>query len=748
VLNEIELPGCTPEPLMSYLKALGVFRLVAEQKDPAARLSWRSGIAVLQTTLDREGLVKFFVTEYAPTPVLVPWSGGDFFGVDTMSTFDTLKKAPTATKIIEAFLSTNTERLASYRSCLSTVLNVMSECGIRVKADIEGASKKSLKSRFVDRLRSELPDSVLYWIDAAAQPETDGTTFNPLLGSGGGNDGNTHFSDNFMQSLWDCLPDFDTQRKGQHLSLPSVCHSLFGELDGVLTERTGALYNSGAVGGPNATQGLIRGFQLNPWDFILGIEGVQCFAGGMAKRHGAFSEQAPSFPFLAQMTAAGFASAVVKEYGQHEVWLPTWKKPFTCAEHQQLMREGRVQLGRRPARSGTDFARSVRTLGVSAGIEDFHRYGLIRGRVGGENYFTAASLGLYRVSFDASVTLLDQLDPWLVKFGMLLRDDKTPARYQASFYQLDVAIDEACKSMSGTLLAGVLRQIGRTERTLSSGMAFVNKQRIRPISRLDAQWLKQANDRSVEFRLAASLAGILGTKKNEVGPIRAFLEEVEVTKFVNWNPGSTSAVWSRQPFAQNLAAVFRRRQMEAYRSGIEGVPIHSSCNARIDDVIDFLQGAIDDDKLADLLWGLICVDSPDERLRFDPSSRDIPFEFGLPRLLVNSRCIVANREHWNIDREGDPNATHDPDVFHQLATGRRDAVSECVTRAARRLKSGGLLVAGYRNRRHSGNPINIVSQFDPTRLLASMLFPLSNHDVERIANNVLYPIESEASHVD
>jgi CRISPR-associated protein Csx17 len=71
-----------------------------------------------------------------------------------------------------------------------------------------------------------------------------------------------------------------------------------------------------------------------------------------------------------------------------------------------------------------------------------------------------------------------------------------------------------------------------------------------------------------------------------------------------------------------------------------------------------------------------------------------------------------------------------------------------MTRAARRLRSGGLLVAGYRNRRHSGNPINVVSPFDPTRLLASMLFPLSDRDLERIANAVLYPVESEASHVD
>ncbi len=28
-MPDLPLPGCTPEPLMNYLKALGVFRLVA-----------------------------------------------------------------------------------------------------------------------------------------------------------------------------------------------------------------------------------------------------------------------------------------------------------------------------------------------------------------------------------------------------------------------------------------------------------------------------------------------------------------------------------------------------------------------------------------------------------------------------------------------------------------------------------------------------------------------------------------------
>jgi CRISPR-associated protein Csx17 len=177
------------------------------------------------------------------------------------------------------------------------------------------------------------------------------------------------------------------------------------------------------------------------------------------------------------------------------------------------------------------------------------------------------------------------------------------------------------------------------------------------------------------------------------------------------------------------------------------VPNSSHTCARLDDVIAFLNQETDDEKIADLLWGLMCVDAPNRVGGFQPSEQRVPFVFGVPRLLVNSHCFVKYKAHWSLG-QAEVNAKADPDVFQQLRTDRADAISQCVTRAARRLKSGGLMVAGYRNKRHSGQRFDIASRFDATRLLASMLFPLSNHDLENIANSVLYPVESEASHVD
>ena len=66
---------------MSYLKALGVLRLVSEQTDPKARGCWRDGVFVLETRLDRDGLAQFFLEQYSPTPLLAPWNGGSGFYV-------------------------------------------------------------------------------------------------------------------------------------------------------------------------------------------------------------------------------------------------------------------------------------------------------------------------------------------------------------------------------------------------------------------------------------------------------------------------------------------------------------------------------------------------------------------------------------------------------------------------------------------------------------------------------------------
>jgi len=288
------------------------------------------------------------------------------------------------------------------------------------------------------------------------------------------------------------------------------------------------------------------------------------------------------------------------------------------------------------------------------------------------------------------------------------------------------------------------------EQCLSVG-GFRTTARIKPLQGLSPQWLDQANDGSAEFALAASLAGI-GPQK-DVGPLRVFLEEVETKgSFFNWSPGSTSAVWSKRPLAENLAAVFRRRQMEAFRSGQLGVPLNGPKRdgpvrpAPLNAVLKFLEADTDDEKLNDLLWGLSAVNwsEVEDRSAASDEPSGVLCEFGLARLLVNPLAMVPDREQWAVIRDESEHATkHDSEVFHAIAAGRQEAVE----RAARRLRSCGLSAIGHRNRQTASQPIVVVSLHlrpgHSSRLLAAMLFPLSNRDLTRIANAVLYPPETQ-----
>lgn len=93
--ERIVLSGCRPEPLASYLKGLGVLRLLADQADAEVRGWWRAGLLHVDTSLDRAGLVDFFALRYAPTPLVAPWNSGSGFGANDQ------KASPTAYAALE-----------------------------------------------------------------------------------------------------------------------------------------------------------------------------------------------------------------------------------------------------------------------------------------------------------------------------------------------------------------------------------------------------------------------------------------------------------------------------------------------------------------------------------------------------------------------------------------------------------------------------------------------------------------------
>ena len=103
---KIYFQNCKTEPFGSALKALGVMKLIGEQKDPNIQSYWENGEFRIDTVLTKDEITDFFMKEYSPTPILAPWLSQSGFWPNYSS--------PDMKMIMESGLS----RFESFRSSL------------------------------------------------------------------------------------------------------------------------------------------------------------------------------------------------------------------------------------------------------------------------------------------------------------------------------------------------------------------------------------------------------------------------------------------------------------------------------------------------------------------------------------------------------------------------------------------------------------------------------------------------------
>jgi CRISPR-associated protein Csx17 len=608
--------------------------------------------------------------------------------------------------------------------------------------------------------RNHLPDDLLPWFDAVFILTEDSRKFPPLLGTGG-NEGSGSYISTFAQVVVSLIVNRESDR--------GVTTALFGEVISPLGVLAVGHFNPGAIGGANSSQGFDGGGGVNPWDYLLALEGCLLFAGAAARRYGTDTGGRAGYPFCVEGVPVGFASESEHEAGEStraELWLPLWSEPVSLAELSHLFAEGRAQLGRRQARNAVDFALALATLGVSRGFDSFVRYAFVKRN--GLSYF-AAPLGRIVVQPRPRARLLNDppLASWVQRLREACRDqDKTPSRYQTALRQVDRAMYEfANRSQQGNdvrYLVDVLRALGRAERTLANGFAFCKEKHLHPLQGLNPQWLIDAappGEAGREFRLAASLASIMAQPGTDLGPLRVHLEPVEGKgQWAAWSQGSTSVVSSNRGLAGLLAAALLRRLMESDRAGVTGCSLRARVFASLEDVVAYLNQQTDDIALSDLLWALIGVNWTSRRFRGSPfrhqlieafrspQVQPVPAAFGLIRLTLTPLKLVTERDptrgtepRWRIARKPEQavlTTTPTAEPFYQLARG---SLSEAEELAARRLWSDRIVPFGWANRQRRQRQYQGGSVLDPSRLLAACLFPLSPNAMTRLARKVLNP---------
>lgn len=128
--------------------------------------------------------------------------------------------------------------------------------------------------------RSRLPDESLAWFDATTALLADGEpAYNPLIGTGG-NEGRLDFSNNFMQRLAEFLINGDLDHSSMLLRT-----ALFSEpRPGMAAAKIGQ-FDPGRAGGYNQGFGVeTKSFKINPWDFVLALEGAVALSSSVCKK--------------------------------------------------------------------------------------------------------------------------------------------------------------------------------------------------------------------------------------------------------------------------------------------------------------------------------------------------------------------------------------------------------------------------------------------------------------------------------
>ena len=716
----IKLAGCNAGTMSSYLKSLGTFGVLATTMSPPVRASWGDSCMVLHLDSEKDeasiktDIVDHICCKYKPTPIVTPWNGGGGF----------MAGGDKASKVLQKVEECNHPQLKTYgeviqktRKILSLVqyegVSLTDENG-RITPKIKNLKAnewKGVKLSILKACRNYLPDPAIPALDSMYALAATKPGYNPLLGSGG-NDGRLEFIDNFRQNLLKVFVG------GEEVSKEWAKGSLFGVEVEMVNSAIGQ-FDPGSMFGPNMTTVDDGGTSLiNPWDYILMIEGAVLFAGGVTRHLTVESRARASFPFVVDSSNAGYGTAGGDEKTRGEVWVPVWNHPATLGEIRHVFGEGRAQLSGRRATRGSDVARAIITLGTERGLSHFYRFG-IHERNGRSNIILP--MGRITASRRPRGLVLAELDEWLDKARQV---KNAPASIRSKVRAVEGAIFGVAEAGGDVdrpdVMQKVLVAVGKLEMALAKSYSTTNDySNPFPLRRMTAKWVELCDDGTPEFRLAASLASIAKTKGVE--RIRTNIEPVMYDKkgVARWLDGSVTVVPQAAHFRRYASAILQRRIIDASRTGAKYAPIGGSIEAPLPDIIKMLHGKLDFDKILNLFLPLSFarhnVDRHTWKEEIWEHEITVPYSFAVLKMLFLHKDF-EKKHIW-----------YETSVVSLLDAGR---LGDAMDVAQRRLFASGVMntaPAGGGNRVAAGVPPDMA-----LNMASALLFPIADYDVKEL----------------
>lgn len=676
-----ELGGCAPAPLAHYLKALGVLRLVAEQADSEARAWWEGERFFLASHEERDELERFFLERYEPAPLVAPWNGASGF----------YPKDKKARKAHDILLGTTAPRFAEYRAVVAAARELV---GSRKEA-----AKDEEKRQLVQSCRHAWRGNALRILETALVIDGDDNLRFPALTGTGWNDGKFDFSSNFLIRLQSVIA---ADGHATRTAAEQLRNSLWNtHAKNLLTGAEGKIgqFLPGGAGGANCVNG--PGDQndtlLNPWDFVLMLEGAVLFVAHATRRLGAATSNRAAAPFAVSAHGAGYASASDddEKNGRGEQWMPLWSQPLTLPELRRLLAEGRAQIGTHSAQEPLDLARAVARLGMARGITAFQRYGYIK-RNGDANFAVPLSRVDVPHGSVSRLSTLDDLEVWLPRLRLQARDTKTrkaPASLKLVERRLaDDLFAVVQHSDEASRWQAVLTSLAEVEAVMKTGAGT----RAGPIPKLRPEWVSAADDGSPEFRLALSFAlQAAGFTKDG----RAFLSvrrhwlTLDGSRFATTGTSSQQrlkigpeVVMQGRSGEEDAIALIERRLIEAAQKGQRRLPLQAAprAAAQISDLARLVAGQVNLDRVVTLARALMALDVSAwlaSNVRPTPAPRgEVPDDAWLViRLALLPWTLKDGRRIGS-----------DPAILRRLASGN---AASAVELALRRLRAAGIRTA-------------------------------------------------------
>lgn len=785
-----ELRGLKPDALATYLAGLGVFRVLAEQRDPEVRAFWRDEHFVLVTSLDANELQQFLLHKYEPSPIMAPWSGGGGF-LDTDGEDDTLDSRPSSP--IEELATYAAPRFTEIRRAIQQARSVIPSSLMEVRAErdlltaklrrlrqemravaAESAEYRDLTSRLkavdvqreaarkrVEEVKNEVKATLLQqlanawsgrareWFDACVILDERGLPgYACHLGSGG-NEGNQDYTAGFQSNV---ARLFQPDGRPSHGAEECLKAALFGGVAPVLDPQAAGQFLPGRAGGTNMGAGFEGGARVNSWEFILMLEGSIALVSGLSRR-GELGRARVSSPFWVEAAAAGFGSASEREGSlRGEQWLPLWSQPLCYSELVELIREGRAQVGRHQTRRAADLVRAAARLGVARGIDSLQRFAYLE-RNGKSNL--AVLTGRFHVRSRAHQELLDDVAPWidrLVRHAKQTKENNVPASLGAVARRTQDALFSVCRrEATARDWRDILITLGDAEfALLRSGK---NPGR-RPLPALGAGWIAAIDDSTPDGRCALRLALAFASQhqpvQTEKGDV-SFRESIrrhfmpvddrgrfELDQRGRPKLGPEQVCVGRDVVADAIALV-NRRSIWARSSKKEGdrmprLPLRAipGCEVTLEEVGAWIRGQVSDREVLDLVRPLLALDW--KTVREQAANRPLvePVLGGTPEplhLLLRLAHLPFDVPVTDADARNEVSVAVrlDPEPLRRLAG---DDVDGGIRVVIRRLEASGVRPVF---RRAVSTP-NVAR-----RLAASLAFPISQRDAARAAKLVCKP---------